>query len=193
VWSFAGSPAEVRGHGFNTDADALIRSLQEDLEFDLAGKRVLVLGAGGAGRVAALRLAAAGVAELFLVNRTAAKVEQLAIEIPKQLKNAKVQIGYPKDHVDLVLNATSLGLNSQEPLPLDTSEFRLSKAAAVYDMIYRPAETPLLKAAKAAGCRVANGIGMLLHQGAQSLELWSGMKAPITIMRDALLKNVYGS
>ncbi|HMJ64911.1 MAG TPA: shikimate dehydrogenase, partial [Candidatus Binatia bacterium] len=78
-------------------------------------------------------------------------------------------------------------------LPLDTSEFRLRKAAAVYDMIYRPAETPLLKAAKAAGCRVANGIGMLLHQGAHALELWSGLKPPIPVMRDALLKNVYGT
>jgi shikimate dehydrogenase len=193
VWSFAGPPAEVRGHGFNTDADALIKSLHEDLEFDPRGKRVLLLGCGGAGRVAALRLAAAEVAQLFLVNRTVTKAEQLATEIGKRFAGTKAQIGYPKEGVDLLLNATSLGLNSADPSPLSAAEFRLSKAAAVYDMIYRPAETSLLKAAKATGCRVANGIGMLLHQGAQALELWSGMKAPITIMRDALLKNVYGS
>jgi shikimate dehydrogenase len=193
VWSFTGPPAEVRGHGFNTDADALIKSLHEDLEFDPRDKRVLILGAGGAGRVAALRLAAAEVAQLFLVNRTVAKVEQLVAEISKRSRRVKVQIGYPKESVDLLLNATSLGLNSRDPLPVDTSAFKLSRAAAVYDMIYRPAETPLLKAARATGCRVANGIGMLLHQGAQALELWSGMKAPITIMRDALLKNVYGT
>jgi shikimate dehydrogenase len=62
----------------------------------------------------------------------------------------------------------------------------------VYDMIYRPAETTLLKAAKAAGCRIANGLGMLLYQGAKALELWTGQTAPLEVMRRALEKNVYG-
>ena len=193
TWSFAGPPTEVRARGFNTDADAIIKALHEDLAFQPKGKRVLVLGAGGAGRVATLRLASAEASELFLVNRTLAKAEQLFKEIAKQFPKVKVQLGYPKEQVDLVLNATSLGLGPHDALPLDTSEFRLRNAAAVYDMIYRPAETPLLKAAKAAGCRVTNGIGMLLHQGAHALELWSGLKPPIPIMRDALLKNVYGT
>jgi shikimate dehydrogenase len=60
-------------------------------------------------------------------------------------------------------------------------------------MIYRPAETPLLKAAQTAGCRVANGLGMLLHQGAKALELWTGRNPPIAVMREALRKNVYGN
>jgi shikimate dehydrogenase len=64
---------------------------------------------------------------------------------------------------------------------------------AVYDMIYRPAETPLLAAAQKAGCRTANGIGMLLHQGAKALEIWSGKSAPIEVMRNALEQNVYGT
>jgi shikimate dehydrogenase len=68
----------------------------------------------------------------------------------------------------------------------------VERARAVYDMIYRPAETPLLRRARAAGCQVANGIGMLLYQGAKALELWTGQKAPIRVMREALLKNVYG-
>ena len=76
--------------------------------------------------------------------------------------------------------------------PLDETLFPLSKAGAVYDMIYRPAETPLLKAARAAGCRVSNGLGMLLYQGAKALEIWSGRPAPIATMREALEKNVYG-
>jgi shikimate dehydrogenase len=191
VWSVA--PKEVRTHGFNTDADAIVQSLREDLGFDPAGKRVLLLGAGGAGRVAALRLAVANVAELFLVNRTASKAEEVAREISTRVPAVKVQIGYPADEVDLLLNATSLGLKADDELPLDRAKFPLRKASAVYDMIYRPAETPLLKAAKAAECRVANGIGMLLHQGVQALELWTGMKAPITVMREALVKNVYGN
>jgi shikimate dehydrogenase len=77
-------------------------------------------------------------------------------------------------------------------LPVDGKRFSLRQARAVYDMIYRPAETPLLAAAKAAGCRTANGLGMLLYQGAKALEIWSGKPAPVEIMRQALEKNVYG-
>ena len=97
-----------------------------------------------------------------------------------------------KDGVDLLLNATALGLNGDDASPLDGKEFSLREACAVYDMIYRPAETPLLKAAKAAGCRTANGLGMLLYQGAKALELWSGKPAPIEVMRRALARNIYG-
>jgi shikimate dehydrogenase len=90
-----------------------------------------------------------------------------------------------------VLNATSLGLKPDDALPYDAGRFSLSAASAAYDMIYRPAETPFLRAAKAAGCRAANGIGMLLYQGAKTLALWSGREAPIEVMREALVRNVY--
>jgi shikimate dehydrogenase len=193
IWNFAGSPPEVRACGFNTDGEALIQALREGLGFEAAGKRVVLLGAGGAGRVAALRLAAGNVAQLFLLNRTIQKAEEIGRDILARFPKVKVEIGYPPAEVDLILNATSLGLKPDDELPLDRAKLPLRKAAAVYDMIYRPAKTPLLKAAKSAGCRVANGIGMLLHQGATALELWSGLKAPITVMRDALVRNVYGS
>ena len=98
----------------------------------------------------------------------------------------KVVEGYPAGTVDLVLNATSLGLKPDDPVPFDEKQFSLRQAAAVYDMIYRPAETALLKAAKAAGCRTANGLGMLLYQGAKALELWTGQTAPVEVMRRAL-------
>ncbi len=91
-----------------------------------------------------------------------------------------------------MLNATSLGLKAGDPLPLDERQFSLRRAGAVYDMIYRPAETPLLAAAKAAGCRTANGLGMLLYQGARALELWTGQAAPVAVMRRALEEHVYG-
>ena len=193
VWKFAEAPPKVRSVGFNTDADAIVRSLEEDLGFAPKGKRVLVLGAGGAGRVAALRLASAGVAELFLQNRTQSKAVEVAGEVRKRFPEVNAATGYPQGQVDLLLNATSQGLRSDDALPVDASQFRLEKAGAVYDMIYRPAETALLKEAKAAGCRVANGLGMLLYQGAGALELWTGQKPPITIMRDALVRNIYGS
>jgi len=193
VWQFAEAPQQVRSVGFNTDADAIILSLEEDLGFTAKGKRVLLLGAGGAGRVAALRLAAAGVSELFLLNRTSSKAAEVAREVQSRFPQVKTATDYPQDEVDLLLNATSLGLRSDDALPVDRSKFRLERAGAVYDMIYRPAETALLKEAKAAGCRTANGLGMLLYQGAGALGLWTSQKPPITVMRDALVRNIYGT
>jgi shikimate dehydrogenase len=186
-------PEKVRLHGFNTDADAITRSLREDLGIELAGARVLLLGAGGAGRVAALKLAAENVSELFLVNRTPAKAGSVAAEIRRRHLNVKVQLGYPRGEVDLAINATSLGLAPEDPLPFDGKQFSLRQAHAVYDMIYRPSETPFLATAKAAGSRVANGLGMLLYQGAKALEIWSGQSAPIETMRATLKKNIYGT
>lgn len=188
-------PEQIRSHGFNTDADAITRSLREDLGLDIAGAKVLLLGAGGAGRTAALKLASEKARELYLVNRTAAKVTALAEEISQRFPTVKVSVGYPNpdEPVDLIINATSVGLRPDDLVPLDASWYSLKKAGAVYDMIYRPAETPLLKAARVAGCRAANGLGMLLYQGAKALELWSGRQPPIEVMREALQKNVYGS
>ena len=182
----------TRSQGFNTDANAITQTLREDLGVELRGAKVLLLGAGGAGRVAALKLAADGVSELYLVNRTESKATAVAEEIRQRHPAVKVGVGYPGAAVDLLLNATSLGLKSDDASPLDERRFSPRQAKAVYDMIYRPAETPLLRAAKAAGCRAANGIGMLLYQGAKALEIWSGKPAPVAVMRRALEKNVYG-
>jgi len=181
-----------RAIGFNTDADGLANSLREDLAVELRGAKVLLLGAGGAGRTAALKLAAEKVAELFLVNRTASKAEEIAAEIRKQFPSVKVSIGYPKATVDLILNATSLGLKPEDGSPLDEKQFSLKQSRAVYDMIYQPAETLLLKNAKAAGCQAANGIGMLVHQGAKAFEIWTGQPAPVAVMRRAVEGSVYG-
>jgi shikimate dehydrogenase len=182
----------LRAKGFNTDAEAIVRSIKEDLHVALRGADVVLLGAGGAGRVAALKLAAEGVANLHLVNRTQAKAAQVATEIQQSFPQVKVRCDYPTTTVDLLVNATSLGLKPEDSLPLDEQRFPLSKAGAVYDLIYRPAETPLLRRAKAAGCLTANGLGMLLYQGAKALELWSGRPAPVAVMRAALQRNVYG-
>jgi shikimate dehydrogenase len=188
---FAEVPRETRAHGFNTDADAITRSLHEDLALELSSAKILLLGAGGAGRTAALKLASEHVSELWLVNRTLSKADAVAKEIRERHPGVKVKTGYPSGPVDLVLNATSLGLKPNDPSPLDGRQFALQQAGAVYDMIYRPAETALLRDAKAAGCRTANGLGMLLYQGAKALELWTGQTAPLETMRRALEKNLY--
>jgi shikimate dehydrogenase len=188
----ADGPFEIRSHGFNTDADAMVAALREDLKLELPGSKVLLLGAGGAGRTAALKLAAEKVAELFLVNRTGSKAEHAAPEIKKRFPAAQVTVGYPKSDVDLLINATSLGLKADDKLPLDEKRFSPNQARSVYDMIYRPAETALLNAAKKAGCKTANGLGMLLHQGAKAFEIWTGKPAPLNVMRRALEQNIYG-
>jgi shikimate dehydrogenase len=143
--------------------------------------------------VAALRFASEGVGELFLVNRTLSKAEALAAELRTASPAVRVVVDYPAGDVDLALNATSLGLKADDPMPFEPARFSLTRAAAVYDMVYRPAETAFLAAARRAGCRVANGLGMLLHQGASALELWSGQPAPVMVMRRALEEHVYGA
>jgi shikimate dehydrogenase len=178
--------------GFNTDADAIVTALREGLKLKLRGAKVLLLGAGGAGRTAALKLASENVAELFLVNRTQSKAEEIAGEIKKQFPSVKITVGFPKAKVDLLLNATSLGLKVDDSSPLDKKQFSLKQTRSVYDMIYRPAETKLLAAAKKSGCKTANGLGMLLHQGAKAFEIWTGKPAPLDVMRRALEQNIYG-
>lgn len=192
--SLAHSEADVfeerRSVGFNTDADAVARALEEDLALKLGGLSALVVGVGGAGRVVALRLAAAGARCLFLVNRSMEKASAVKREIEDRFPACRAKTGYPRERVDLLLNGTSLGLEALDPLPVDRSGFDFSQAAAVYDMIYEPAETRLLREARAAGCRVANGLGMLVYQGAKALEIWAEREAPAGAMRLALERHV---
>ena len=183
---------KLRAIGYNTDADGLLSSLREDLTVELRGAKVLLLGAGGAGRTAALKLASENVSELYLVNRTSSKAREIAGDIQSQFPGVRVTVGYPVAGVDLVLNATSLGLKPGDASPLDEAMFSLGQARAVYDMIYQPAETRLLVSARAAGCKTANGIGMLVRQGAKAFEIWTGQSAPVPVMRRAVEDCVYG-
>ena len=184
---------EIRTQGFNTDSDGIARALREDLGLKLAGLKVLQVGTGGAGQVAALRMAMENVAELFLTDYVVSKAEAVAEEIRKRYPRVKVTVGFPKGEVDLMINATPIGLKAGDPSPVDEKQFSLRQARAVYDMIYKPAETKLLARAKAAGSRTSNGLGMLLHQGAAAFEIWTGKTAPIDVMRRALEQNVYQS
>lgn len=186
-----GPLTEIRSHGFNTDADAIIQSLKEDFAWpDLRGATVLLLGAGGAAHAAALRLAQEGIGQLYLVNRTVEKAKELGASISKKHPQLKVIVGYPNETVDLVINATSLGLKDGDSAPIDLDWLCSRRPARVYDMIYRPMETALLRQAKAIGCEVANGAGMLLYQGAEALRLWSGVEPPIKTMRAALERHL---
>jgi shikimate dehydrogenase len=179
------APAETRSRGFNTDADAIPRAIREDLALDLNGSKVLLLGA-------ALRLAAEGVRELWMVNRTTPKAAAIGEEIRNRYPQTNCHLGYPTGNVDLVINATSLGLAAGDCLPFEEREFPLDRAGAAFDMIYRPVETPFLRLARVCGRPAANGLAMLLYQGAKAFEIWTGQPAPIGRMREALEANIYG-
>ena len=183
----------IRSVGYNTDAEAILTSIREDLALDLKHSCCVLLGAGGAGRVAALKLPEGGVRKLFLVNRTRSKCETIARELQVTHPDLQVEIGYPHsgEKVDLILNATSLGLKASDSMPWDRESLNWDQVSHAYDMIYQPAETPFLKAARLAGCRTANGLGMLLHQGAAALEIWTGQTPPLKTMREALHTHIY--
>ncbi|HWD18619.1 MAG TPA: shikimate dehydrogenase [Verrucomicrobiae bacterium] len=184
--------AAVRSHGYNTDADAIIQALQEGFGWrSLRGATVLLLGAGGAAQAAALRLAQEGIKELWLVNRTAARRRTLQRMVARQYPRCVFGMGYPDKTVDLVINATSLGLKRGDPVAIHLPWLKAHRPPRVFDMIYRPRETPLLRHAAKLGCQTVNGMGMLLYQGARALELWTGRPAPVAAMRRALEAHLY--
>jgi shikimate dehydrogenase len=182
--------------GYNTDGYGFARAIKEEFNLSLKGKRVLVLGAGGAGRAIAIQCAVDGAARVFVANRTLSKIEPIAREFAsaktafKALPLDSGELGRVIDDVDLLVNATSVGLAEGDSLGLEASLF--SPKLFVYDIVYRPAETALLKIASENGAKVANGLGMLLHQGVKSFELWTKRKAPVAVMRRALSAAIYG-
>lgn len=183
-------------HGFNTDGYGFLKAVKEEFNLSVRGKRVLVLGAGGAGRAIAVKCALDGATKVTVANRTLAKIEPIAREIHNTksgflgLELAADAIRKVIDEVDLVVNATSVGLKDGESLGLGAKLF--SPRLLVYDTIYRPAETELLRVASSAGAKVANGLSMLLHQGARAFEIWTKRKAPLAVMRRALRTAVDG-
>ena len=164
--------------GTNTDVAAIVEPLQHRMP--LQGARVLLLGAGGAARAAAFGLCAAG-ARVAILNRTAATAERLARESGAQVADPAMPGGY-----DAVVNATPLGMPGHaEQQPLVNAD-ALKGTRVVFEMVYRPAETPLTRMARALGIEVIGGLEMFAHQGVRQWELWTGQAAPEQAMRDAL-------
>lgn len=165
--------------GYNTDGPGFLTALAGELRFHPAGKNILVLGAGGAGRGVVFALARSGASRIFIYNRTRSRAEGLVEFAAPHFSETEIEPVISLDElrlqkIDLVVNATSCGMKDQEEMPFDLK--LLKSRPAVYDLVYSPAETPFLKEAKALGWRAANGLGMLTAQAALSFELWTGKK-----------------
>jgi len=171
----------VRGElgydGFNTDGYGLSRALELDLGVSLKDANVILLGSGGAARAAAVQCVRAGCAQLHVGNRTPERLQDLIsllAEIPGGVQAQAFSLSeIPRDLPEhgVVVNATSLGLQAGDPAPINVAQ--LPAGWKVYDMIYNPSKTALLEQSHTRNLPIANGLSMLIHQGARSLEIWS--------------------
>jgi len=163
--------------GCSTDGAGLLADLEQGARFDVSGHHCVVLGAGGAARAAALALAQAGASSVVVVNRTPSRAEACAA-----LAGSIGRVGGDDDirGADLVVNATPVS-NPETPRLARS----LSPGQLAVDLVYAPEVTPFLHAATQAGAATRNGLGMLVHQAALQLELWSGEIAPLDVMWDA--------
>jgi shikimate dehydrogenase len=186
--------------GSNTDAEGFSRAVRSEFSIDLRDLRVMILGAGGGtGHAIAWQCALENCERLVLVNRTPAKASAIVERLRRFFAEARVlgpvarleavrweetAIRAQLADIDLIVNATPLGMNPSDPAPIPAR--LLLPHHIVFDCVYRPSKTALLRAADEAGARGANGLSMLLHQGALSFSLWFNREAPIEAMRSAI-------
>jgi shikimate dehydrogenase len=179
--------------GENTDGKGFIRSLQEDAKISPQGKNALIIGAGGAARAIAVELALAGAKHVTILNRSKERGEPLAALINQKTSAQAEFIHWQSafsipSSVDILINATSIGLypNINEKPNIDFNSIRSSML--VCDVIPNPPQTAFLDEAKKRNATTLDGLGMLVYQGAIALKMWTGLEAPIAVMRQALEK-----
>jgi len=166
-------------YGFNTDMAGIVVPLEQRMH--LAGTRILVVGAGGVARAAAFGLKAKG-AEVFITNRTPEKAQSLARQSKtKYIKRSEVA----KQSFDVIINATPVGMGNGKQTPLEEKELNTKY---VFDLVYVPAETRLIKMARAKGIQVIPGLEMFVQQGARQFEIWTGKPAPVAEMAYVVTK-----
>ena len=176
--------------GHNTDGIGFLRALREGAGFDPRGRDVLVLGAGGSARGVVYALARAGIAQLFIANRTLERAERLVgIAIDSGVAAEAMALSDASSatgEVALIVNCTSMGMvhgPDENGSPLSAPD--IPSTVLVNDLVYNPLETPLLREAARAGAATLGGIQMLVYQGAASFEMWTGHDAPVAVMLEA--------
>ena len=186
--------------GSNTDGEGFLRAIRTEFSIDLRDLRVMIIGAGGGtGRAIACQCALENCERLVLVNRTLEKANALAEQLrpffsgPRVLgPTARIEaVAWDESamrmqlaDIDLIVNATPLGMNPSDPAPVPAR--LLAPHQIVFDCVYGSSKTALLRAAEEVGARGANGLSMLLYQGALSFSIWFNREAPIEAMRAAL-------
>jgi len=187
--------------GYNTDAPGFLQGLLE-AGFEPQGAEAAILGAGGAALAAGYSLIKAGVSFLWFINRTPSRGEKAALRLQTFLRPGQKIASLPLEpqsirdilaRCRLVVNATPVGMKhspweGETPIPPEI----IPPEALVYDVVYNPLETPLLRAARERGSRVVDGLRMLIYQGARGFRLWTGREAPVEVMFRAALEALRG-
>jgi len=181
--------AEKKLKGYNTDGEGFLRALKEDLKFEAQDKMVFVLGAGGAARAVIMALGELP-EKIFFTDLDRQKAILLEKDYQKYYSARHIQRIEIEDKSDCILisdifiNATDTGMQPEDALPIE--ERCLHKNMYIFDLIYNPKETKLIKLAREKGLPCINGLSMLLYQGAASFRLWTGKEPPIELMRRTL-------
>lgn len=175
--------------GYNTDGIGYVRSLKEEVEPDLAGKTIVVLGAGGAARGILWALAQEKPKAIIIANRTEEKSNALAATFSSELGITAIPWHSLRNacaYADVVINTTSVGMSPHiDGVPIDSTW--LKPGAVASDLIYNPLKTTFLQQAEEHGCRIHGGLGMFIYQGAYAFEYWTGEAAPVGVMRATVL------
>jgi shikimate dehydrogenase len=178
---------EGRLYGFNTDGPGFVAALRNEPHFNPVGRSFALLGAGGAARGIAFALAEARAARVAILNRSQARAERLAADVSAVSDGVSaLPAGSSLGDFDCVVNCTSAGMHGgpdPDGFPADPACFR--PGTLVVDIVYIPAATPFLRAARAAGLPTLEGLPMLIYQGALAFELWTGVAAPVDTMYEA--------
>lgn len=177
--------------GYNTDGDGFVRSLQDDLDFVPGSGTIILAGAGGAARGALAALCRAGARRIVIINRSLDKAQQLSVLLGQRYTSTEIIPASMKDTITpylndavLFVNTTSLGMKN-ERIPFVSFE-DMPPSMKIYDMVYAPAITPLLRDAADHGLRCANGLGMLAGQGELAFWIWTAVTPPVGVMKTVL-------
>lgn len=183
--------------GYNTDGKGFLRAVAEAFDVVPAGKTLFIIGCGGAGRAVAITAAREGAERIILADIDDVRTQRLAAEITAAApgvavtiagNNATLWVRHAREAA-LLVQASPVGMKPEDRCPLPAEAFRSGQMA--FDLVYNLPETCFMRAAAAGGARAVNGLGMLLHQGAEAFTIWTGRPAPVDVMRKALEAALY--
>jgi len=190
------TPEGLRGH--NTDGKGFLTAIREAFDYSVKGQSLFVMGCGGAGRAVAITAASEGARRLILADIEESRCQNIARELAALTPSTIIEMAgttpeqwqHQTQQADLIIQASPVGMKAEDVCPLPASAFRSGQLA--FDLVYNRPETCFTRAATAGGAKAVNGLGMLLHQGAEAFTIWTQKPAAVEVMRTALEKALYG-